>query len=827
MPTCFPNADAPYALSEAYAQIASIDVCSFDIFDTYLLRRCTTPDGVYELTSRRIEESRGRPLPVESFVEHRIAAEARARRAAVETRRSVEIGIEDIYAEFPLRLFGLTRGDIDFLAEAEFEAERTLCFANPDMAALLDAMQKAGVRVGFISDTYWREEHIRRLLESCQPAMTYDFLYVSSAHGAGKAEGLFPLYLREMGINAATALHIGDNEGADIKGSKRAQIRAIYYPQAPESLQAEFHSETFAFRAFCAQERQSRRLDGGLRTMRRAVMKQLPAASPACQYGRNWLGPAMAAFDRFVTSRIDELSGDEKRKVAVAYLGRDGFLPFRIAAQRGTASSHYVEINRRVSVIAGATSVGHLGKLLKSIPLVDAAAAKAILKFEPARIDSIFRKNGQPAMSGARFTAALADNITPKEIADHAGRLRGELIAYLRHAIPDFDGVTDLVLVDLGYSATVQKSLRRALDLAGLKTRLHGLYLLTVDDAVDDVPPQDTITGFVSDLVVTPHGKRALLRNIAVLEQICSAPDGSVRSYCDGKVLRERDPRDSQHVALCAEIQTGTLEFVTQFDAAIDRHGIDPFSDPFRAASWCAALLARMLLLPSSSELKLLSPIKHDVNLGTQILAPMIDGELVRAATVGRGLNGAIVLPEPPMWLAGSLAETSQLNGLIYTMFGAGILPAALLADQKAGQVDVALIAGENARPACVSQYRGADGRVRVQVPTTSAMGVSTIAISIGQIAACGRVTGATLLSGADSQKALASHAARPLPPTALAFIGVAHDAGRFTAADPQISYLVVTLPPSRQPVRILCVEFEIVEPIDALQIARNEHAAA
>lgn len=827
MPTCSRDA-APNLLSEAYALIADIRVCSFDVFDTYLLRRCTTPDGVYELAARRIEEIRGKPLPVESFVEHRIGAEARARGEASETRGSVEIGIEEIYARFPLRLFGFARSDIDSLIEAEFEAECALCFANPDMAALLGAAKKAGVRVGFISDTYWRRDQMRRLLESCQSGLTYDFLYVSSDHGTGKAADLFPRYLQREGVDSATALHIGDNMAADIKGGQRANIRTLHYPQAPERLAAEFQSETFAFRTFCRQDRQSSRLDGGLRTMRRAVTKRLPTAKSPGDYGRNYLGPVMAGFDRFAFDRIDALANDDTRKVAVAYLGRDGLLPYRIAKQRGTANAHYIEINRRVSLIASARSVDDFAKLFKSIVEVDATAAKAILKFKPARIDRIFEEFGQPVMTGAKFAAALARHVEADEVAAHGADTRDEMLAYLRRQIPQFDDITDLVLVDLGYSGTIQKTLRTAFDLAGLRTRLHGLYLLTVDDAVDDVSGDDTIAGFISDLIVTPHGKRALLRNIAVLEQMCSSPDGSVRLYRDGQVLRERDPRHPQHIALCGEIQAGAIEFIERLEAVVANHDTDPFADTFRAASWCAALLARMLLLPSPDELTLLAPIRHDVNLGTQALAPMIDAGLVRTAGVGRGLSAALNLPEPPMWLAGSLADASRLHGLIYTMFGAGILPSALLADHKAGEVGITLIAGENARQAKVSRFVGADGRIRVHIPISSTMGVSAVAISIGQIATQGRITGATLLSGANASKAFASGDPKSLPADALGFVGVTHDGGRFSAADPQNSYLVVTLPPSRQPISVLCVEFDIADPVGSPATKTAEqHAAA
>ena len=177
-------------LDEAYARIPRLTTCSFDIFDTFIFRRTTTPDGVYELTARLLAERRNIPLPVESFVQHRILAEAKARRDASKVRNSVEVGIEDIYARFPVRLFGFGPDCIGTLIATEFDAERALCFVNPEMMRLLTAMQHAGVKVGFISDTYWHKEQVHRLLLACQPDLTYDFLYVSSDNDTGKAERL-------------------------------------------------------------------------------------------------------------------------------------------------------------------------------------------------------------------------------------------------------------------------------------------------------------------------------------------------------------------------------------------------------------------------------------------------------------------------------------------------------------------------------------------------------------------------------------------------------------------------------------------------------------
>ena len=212
------------AIEQAKSLIPSLDACSFDIFDTFLLRRCTAPDGVFELTWQLMTAPGGPTFPKETFVQHRVQAEACARRAAAETRGSVEVGIDEIYAHFPLKLFGFTRDDIARLIETEFAAEVRLCRVNPEIAALVEAMQAAGVSTGFISDSYWPAARIAHLLSACRPGLRYDFLFVSCAYGTGKADALFQHYLAHQQIAPGRALHIGDNEGADIKGAARAKI---------------------------------------------------------------------------------------------------------------------------------------------------------------------------------------------------------------------------------------------------------------------------------------------------------------------------------------------------------------------------------------------------------------------------------------------------------------------------------------------------------------------------------------------------------------------------------------------------------------------------
>jgi hypothetical protein len=189
--------------------------------------------------------------------------------------------------------------------------------------------------------------------------------------------------------------------------------------------------------------------------------------------------------------------------------------------------------------------------------------------------------------------------------------MRTELLRYLRREIPNFDDCDDIVLIDLGYSGSIQKALRRILDIEGIGMGLHGLYLLTMDDAFDDLADGDTAEGFISDLVVNPHAKRMLMRNVALLEQMCCAPTGSVRGYRGGDVLYEDNPQSPQQLAFGREVQAGVLAYVGAARQYSPAYALAPFANLNVAAQSVAAILGRLLLLPTDNELLLLGSLKR------------------------------------------------------------------------------------------------------------------------------------------------------------------------------------------------------------------------
>ncbi len=239
------------------------------------------------------------------------------------------------------------------------------------------------------------------------------------------------------------------------------------------------------------------------------------------------------------------------KTVRVAYLARDGFLPYLIRPDRSDDTASYIEINRRVSLIASATTIEPLVELLSKVTKIDARTFSEIIKVLPAAVERFFSGFPDGIATGKELADALPALLDESQIIDIATAMREYLLAHLRHVISDFDDCTDLVLVDLGYSGSVQKSLRHIFDFEGINITIHGAYLMSLDDAFDDLAPDDTAEGFISDLVVTPHVKRMLMRNVALLEQLCCSPVGSVRGYRANEVLREINPRPAGAARTC------------------------------------------------------------------------------------------------------------------------------------------------------------------------------------------------------------------------------------------------------------------------------------
>lgn len=187
---------------------AEAKIVSFDIFDTLVKRDLYEPDYAKYLLPARA----GINLIGEEFVEIRNKVEFDLR---VQRNFIGDVDIYEIYRELVKRL-DLKQG-AEELADLEFQIDFEGLHAKDLMVEIVNALASQGKKIYLISDTYYLEQHIRRLLEKVGVVCDYE-LFISSACQLRKDNGsMWDMVKKELSsMNALKDfIHIGDNVCSD------------------------------------------------------------------------------------------------------------------------------------------------------------------------------------------------------------------------------------------------------------------------------------------------------------------------------------------------------------------------------------------------------------------------------------------------------------------------------------------------------------------------------------------------------------------------------------------------------------------------------------
>jgi putative hydrolase of the HAD superfamily len=95
----------------------------------------------------------------------------------------------------------------------------------PEVPAVLDALRARGLRLGVISNWDTRLPEVLRQLDL---AGRFDAVVYSAAVGIEKPDSrIFRRALRDLGVEARAALHVGDSRLEDLEGAIAAGMRAL------------------------------------------------------------------------------------------------------------------------------------------------------------------------------------------------------------------------------------------------------------------------------------------------------------------------------------------------------------------------------------------------------------------------------------------------------------------------------------------------------------------------------------------------------------------------------------------------------------------------
>ena len=207
------------SVDEFIDKLKDYDVISFDVFDTLIFRAVAQPADVFYFV--------GEKLSVLDFRNIRAWAEWDARVKCNQKNGHMEITLEDIWNN----LAEDTGLDAKKGMQTEWEAELSLCYANPFMLEVWKRLKALGKKIIIVSDMYLSREHIEELLIK-NGYEGFSKVYVSCEYGISKADGkLYKKVLKELSGQYAERkiVHVGDNPVSDVRNAQKAGFDTLHY----------------------------------------------------------------------------------------------------------------------------------------------------------------------------------------------------------------------------------------------------------------------------------------------------------------------------------------------------------------------------------------------------------------------------------------------------------------------------------------------------------------------------------------------------------------------------------------------------------------------
>lgn len=586
-----------------------VRVLSLDCFDTLVWRNTHAPADVFA------------DLPSLSPPQRMVAERAARQRAAANGRD--EVNFHEIYGSVHPEAL---KADLGPLIEAELAAEARHCFGFRPTVELIRKAKARGLKVIVVSDTYLDKAQLRALIAAAagqDVADAIDAVFCSSQYGMSKSGGLFKHVLRELKLPPQSILHLGDNQRADQSAPAALGVQAIHFRQFDEATEQRLRLEAAASVLLHAAGPRGRAVLQPHRAQ--LALGPTEASDPPAALGYGVLGPVFDAFARWLQAEARDLARERGAPVKMLFLMRDGRLPrlaYQAVAGAADPRGQEIEISR---FTAGAISLTSEEAILRHLDSMLGMPPEMLLRqclFTSAEAQDLIAKT-DARQSPLRLGEEVRKPRVLGKIAARSRAFRQRLVDYLRNEVQPEPGDT-VILVDLGYNATVQNRIDRVLR-EELGVHVAGRYLLLNED----MPAGLDKRGLIDDRHYDPAALASLCENISVVEQLSTCAWGSVIDYDETGPVRDEAGLKARQSAVREQVQAACLRYIAEAGQGMVRPPDSATPDAARQSA--AAALGRLLFLPSEGELEALKSFEHDVNSGSDEQVKLFDPEVGRA----------------------------------------------------------------------------------------------------------------------------------------------------------------------------------------------------
>jgi FMN phosphatase YigB (HAD superfamily) len=612
-----------------------------------LWRRVPEPADVFLLLGDELAKA-GKLAPEVSaiaFAELRRAAE-RAARAKVQAATGYrEVTLADIYAAMPEALFA-DGFDRDAQAAAEVALERLLLIIDEAIVDLIRTAKDAGAKVILVSDTYFTSSELRAFLNAAGAGdLPIDRLYASCEAGRPKYRDLFDTVLANLGVAPGEVLHIGDSHEADIAPCAARQIPTVHYEKwtfLPRVQHIEFPRALSERRRLLAGHG-----DFGLTGLRARLRNRVPAGVDGAltrywQIGACEFAPAFAGFARWIVGQCAARGATK-----IFGIMREGRFLGRLVAETARAlnvelTAEEVWLSRR-AVIGAAVYPDDLSMLGDLIAVAPGETPEEVLRNIGLTYGDLspvlpgFDMHAPGALNALAQAIAATPALRDKVVA-RATQHRANLLKGLAKHI-DLGASEIVLLMDLGYAATIQSVLARILAREGATLRLEGFYLALNDRALLNRQAGTHIHAFIGNDGFNAMVAQLLSRTPDVLEHACMCREGSLARYGEtGDPILLPNLRGDAQLRQMEALQEGIVAGVQAVNRLLGDFTATPH-DQAQLKRQIARLVEAMVLHPTTEEAKTIGTWQHEANFDLTDRRRLIDLAIDPAALEYRGLG--------------------------------------------------------------------------------------------------------------------------------------------------------------------------------------------
>lgn len=526
----------PIKKNDVLGKIYNIDVISFDLFDTLLMRRVYNYTNVFELVDLNLRKC---GIEINNFANKRLQAEK-------ELFKKISPRLSEIYT-YLVDKYDHSEMDPEYLADIEYKIDKSILCVRKDMMDIFHKAVEMGKKVFITTDTYYSREQIESIL-SAHGISGYTDVLVSCEYNVTKSQGLFEELKKKCGEDKTKILHIGDDIYSDIEASKTAGIESFKIYGAEEMYDAvgglglEEHIESLSDRVKV----------GMINSVMFNSPFQFENENANIRLNNSWsignivCAPMICDFMIWFRERVKDCNVEN-----IWFSARDGFLLKQLYEIMGEEDSEYFLTSRIASIRAGMKDESDIS-YVDSMKYFGSVEENLKVRFGIELADDGCDDDPQSGLLKYK-----------QQIIDKASVQKGNYEKYI-NTLNLRNG--DIAFFDFVAKGTTQMYVQRLVD-----NHIKGLYFLQLEpefmkDKELDIEP------FYSE---EEKDSSEIFDNYYILETLLTAPHPQVLEFDDvGKPVYAKELRGERELHCFEQMQRGVLDFFEKYFTILPEAGM-------------------------------------------------------------------------------------------------------------------------------------------------------------------------------------------------------------------------------------------------------------